>query len=145
MWGTILGFLGKFSIKQYLYGAAAILALTIILKGVGMYQAHAERVRNLETANQELNLQNQALEQEKADNQAAIAALEEEREKQAARLLQLSEDFNTIRDERETQKRVLEDNDRLGRLAAEKTSLIERKANEATQRLFEDFEEAINE
>ncbi len=139
----ILSFFGQFSIKQYLYAGIAIAAVALLTKGVGMADAHFTRVNNLEQANKELEVQKTAMTIEKLENEAALIALENEKLRNKEALDKINKEFNEIRDTRETQLRVLEGG-RLGRAASEKTSLIEKKANAATQKIFEDFEEVIN-
>lgn len=142
---AILGFLGKFSLKQYLYGAVAILALTFGLKVYNGVQAHFERMHNLETANAELTQQKQALEEENENKEITITTLKNNIKDRDEQLAKVNKEFQDIRDERERQKRVLEGS-RLSNLAAsKKTELIEDLANKATKKRFSEFEEAINE
>jgi hypothetical protein len=144
MWGTIIGFLGKFSIKQYIYGAIAILVLTLALKGFNAVQAHFAYVKNLETANTELEIQKNSLEAERAQNQIVIGSLQTALETQAEAINIVTEEMGQVRVERDRQTRVLEGS-RLGRLAAERASRIESLSNAATEERRSAIEEVINE
>ncbi len=142
--GAILGFLGKFSIKQYLYAGIAMLALTLALKGVNMVQGHFAKVENLRQANQELTLQKAALEIEKKSNAIVINALETAIETQAEAINIITTEFSTAREVAEKQKRVL-DSSRLRRLAADRAATIENLSNAATKERFAEIEGIINE
>jgi len=144
MWGTVLGFLGKFSIKQYIYAGIAMLALTLALKGVNMVQAHFAKVENLRQANTELTIQNSALEIEKKSNEIVMSALQTALETQAEAINIITTEFSTARDEAEKQKRVL-DSSRLRRIAADRAATMERLSNAATAERMKEMEGVINE
>ena len=138
------GFLGKFSIKQYIYAGLAALALTFAIKGMNWFTGIQDEVRNLREANTEYQTQVQALEIEKQSNEIAIESMQMALETQAEALQLVNGQFDEIRDQREQQKRVLEGS-RLGRLAAERAGLIESQSNSATAERFAEFEGVINE
>lgn len=144
MWGTIIGFFGKFSIKQYIYGAVAILALTLALKMYNGVQAHFAEFNNLKEANTELTVQNTVLVQSKEQDQIVISSLESALETQAEAINIVNEQFGEARQEAEKQKRVLEGS-RLGRLAAERASRIESLSNAGTEERRSAMQEIINE
>lgn len=144
MWGTIIGFLGKFSIKQYIYGAIAIAALTLGLKVWNGVQAHFAEVANLREAHTELTIQNQTLINNKAQQDIVINSLQTALETQAEAINIVNEEMGQARQEAEKQKRVLEGS-RLGRLAAERAGRIEDLSNTATEDRRSSIEEIINE
>lgn len=141
---TVLGFFGKFSIKQYIYGAIAILALTLALKAWNTVQAHFAYVDNLEQANVELEIQKNSLEAEKKQNEIVIGSLQTALETQAEAINIVTEEMGQVRVERDRQIRVLEGS-RLGRLAAEAAGRIETRSNAATEERRAAIEEVINE
>ncbi len=142
--GAILGFLGKFSIKQYIYAGIAMLALTLALKGVNMVQAHFAKVENLRQANQELVIQNAAFEIERKSNEIVMTALQTALETQAEAINVITGEFSEAREEAEKQKRVL-DSSRLRRIAAARAAQMESLSNEATKQRLTEIEGIINE
>ena len=144
MMGTILGFLGKFSIKQYIYGAIAILALTLVLKAWNGIQAHLAEYNNLKEANVELTVQNETLRAADEQKQTVIDSLSIALETQAEAINIVTEEMGEIRQERDQQTRILEGT-RLGRLAAERAALIESRSNAATEERRSAIQEVINE
>ena len=144
MLGAVLGFLGKFSIKQYIYAGIAALALTLALKSVNIIQAHFAKVDNLRQANTELTIQKASLEIEKKSNEITITALETAIETQAEAMGIITGEFSEAREEAEKQKRVL-DSSRLRRIAAARASQIENLSNEATNQRLTEIEGIINE
>jgi adenosyl cobinamide kinase/adenosyl cobinamide phosphate guanylyltransferase len=141
---TIIGFFGKFSIKQYIYGAIAILALTLALKGFNAVQAHFVEYNNLKEANTELTVQNEALVKADQNKQNMIDSLNVALETQAQAITIVTEEMGQVRVERDRQTRVLEGS-RLGRLAAEAAGRIETRTNAATEERRAAIEEVINE
>ncbi len=144
MLGAVLGFLGKFSIKQYIYAGIAALALTLALKSVNIIQAHFAKVDNLRQAKTELTIQKASLEIEKKSNEITITALETAIETQAEAMGIITGEFSEAREEAEKQKRVL-DSSRLRRLAAARAAQIENLSNEATNQRLTEIEGIINE
>ncbi len=144
MWGTVLGFLGKFSIKQYVYAGLAALALTLALKSVNMIQGHFAKVENLRQANQELTIQNAAFEVERKSNEIVMNAYKIAMETQAEAINIITGEFSEARDEAEKQKRVL-DSSRLRRIAAARAARMESLSNEATKQRLTEIEGIINE
>lgn len=144
MWGTILGFLGKFSIKQYIYAGLAALALTLTLTLINMVQSHFAKVENLRQANQELVIQNAALEIEKKNNEIVLSAFKLAMETQAEAMGIITGEFSEAREEAEKQKRVL-DSSRLRRIAADRAARMESLSNEATRQRLTEIEGIINE
>ena len=144
MLGTVLGFLGKFSIKQYIYAGLAALALTLALKGFNAVQSHFAKVENLRQANIELTIQKAALEIEKKSNEIVRNALQMTIETQAEAMGIITGEFSEAREEAEKQKRVL-DSSRLRRIAAARASQIENLSNEATNQRLTEIEGIINE
>ena len=142
--GAILGFLGKFSIKQYIYAGIAMLALTLALKGVNMVQAHFAMVDNIRQANTELTIQKASLEIEKKSNEITINALEIAMATQAEAINIITGEFSEAREEAEKQKRVL-DSSRLRRIAADRAATMERLSNAATKERLAEMEGVINE
>lgn len=141
---TLLGFLGKFSIKQYIYAGLAALALTLALNGFNAVQSHFAKVENLRQANQELVIQNAALEIEKKSNEITITAIKLAMETQAEAIGIITGEFSEARDEAERQKRLL-DSSRLRRLAAEQADRMESLSNAATKERLTEMEGVINE
>jgi len=142
--GAILGFLGKFSIKQYIYAGPAALALTLALKAGNAIQAHFAKVENLRQANQELVIQNAAFEIERKSNEIVMNALQIAMETQAEAINIITTEFSTAREEAEKQKRVL-DSSRLRRIAADRAATMERLSNAATKERLKEMEGVINE
>ena len=142
--GAILGFLGKFSIKQYIYAGIAMLALTLAMKGFNALQAHFAKVENLRQANQELVIQNAAFEVERKSNEIVMNALQIAMETQAEAINIITTEFSTAREESEKQKRVL-DSSRLRRIAADRAATMERLSNAATAERLKEMEGVINE
>lgn len=142
--GAIFAFLGKFSIKQYIYAGIATLALTLALTGINMVQAHFAKVENLRQANQELVIQNAAFEIERKNNEIVMNAFKLALETQAAAINIITTEFSTAREVAEKQKRVL-DSSRLRRLAADRAATMENLSNAATKARFTEIEGIINE
>lgn len=142
--GAILGFLGKFSIKQYIYAGIAMLALTLAMKGFNAIQAHFAKVENLRQANQELVIQNAAFEVERKSNEIVMNAYKIAMETQAEAINIITGEFSEAREEAEKQKRVL-DSSRLRRIAAAKAAQMESLSNEATKARLIEIEGIINE
>lgn len=144
IWGLVTGFLGKFSIKQYIYGAIAIMALTLGLKMWNGVQSHLAEDNNLKEANLELREQKTALIAEKKSNEVLVEALTTALETQAEAINIVNGEFAEAREEAERQKRVLEGS-RLGRIAAERAAIIEGQSNKATTERMKEIEGVINE
>lgn len=144
MWGTVLGFLGKFSIKQYIYAGIAMLALTLAMKGFNAVQAHFAKVENLQQANTELTIQKAALDIEKKSNEITITALETAMATQAEAIGIITGEFSQAREVAEKQKRVL-DSSRLRRIAAARAAQMEDLSNQATKERLTAIEGIINE
>ncbi len=144
MWGTVLGFLGKVSIKQYVYMALAGLALTLGLKMWNGYQSHMAEFNNLKEANTELTVQNNVLVNSKEQDQIVIDSLQVALTTQAEAIKVVNEQFGAARQEAERQKRVLEGT-RLGRLAADRAARIESLSNAGTEERRAAMQEIINE
>jgi hypothetical protein len=131
-------------LKGYLYGAIALVVVTIVFMGVRWFIGVQAEIGNLREANAEYTIQVGALETEKKSNEIVIDSLRTAMKTQAEAINIVNDQFSDIRDIREKEQRVLEGS-RLGRLAAEKAGLIESKSNAATKERFTEFQGVINE
>ncbi len=131
-------------IKPYLYGAIAILVLTLAIMGFRWFKGIQAEVGNLREANAEYSIQVNAMTIQKESDAVVITALTNAQVMMQEALVIVNDQFGEIREIREQQKRVL-DGSRLARFAAERAQRMEDLSNRATQDRVTEFEGVINE
>ena len=131
-------------IKSYLYIGLAVGVLALATAGFRWFTGIQAENSNLKEAVAEHVIQKAALQIESKNKDIVITAFESAMANQTLALTIVNEQFNTIRDEKNKQTRVLEGG-RLARLAAERAQKIEELSNRATQERFNEFEAIINE
>jgi len=126
------------------YAAGAVLGLSVLAWAYTGVKNHLIGIDNLH-----VELSNERDRANRAEvSLAAERLVTSLREEQAEKLAQVrkeaQERIDTIRDEAQEQKDVLMDRARLERVTVAKPKLVEKLANRATERVFDDLEVIYN-